>query len=148
MFLFKAKKVLKDLKKFSPEIIENCNKSLKNSNRDLEFQRLNKIDFEKCPNISFDIAVMEKTKDGVALPLKAGWSDSGSCKSVWENSKKDKANNITEGKNIFISDTKNSYIRSKEKIIVGVGLNDLVVIDTDDSLLISDKKQSQKVWKV
>ncbi len=145
MFLFKAKKVLKDLEKFSPDTIDNCNKSLKNSNRDLEFQRLNKIDFEKCPNISFDVAVMEKTKDGVVLPLNAGWSDIGSWKSVWENSKKDKDNNIIEGENIFMKDTKNSYIRSKEKIIVGIGLNDLVVIDTDDALLISHKKQSQKV---
>ncbi len=145
MFLFKAEKVIKELNTFCPTILDCCNKSLINSNKDLEFQRLNKIDFEKCPNMSFDVAVMEKTKEGIVLPLNAGWSDIGSWKSVWDNSKKDENNNFTEGNNIFINDTKNTYIRSKEKVIVGIGLDDLVVIDTDDALLISDKKQSQKV---
>ncbi len=145
MFLFKAKKVLEELNNFCPEVINSCKNSLKNSTIDLEFQRLNKVDFEKCPDISFDIAVMEKTEEGIVLPLSAGWSDIGSWGSLWDSSIKDKNENFLEGENIFIEDTKGSYIRSDKRTIVGIGLKNLVVIDTDDALLITDKKQTQKV---
>ena len=98
IFLFKTKIVLKELEDFCPMIIRTCEKSLKNSSIDLDFQRLNKLDFEKCPNVSFDIAVMEKTKKGIVMPLNAGWSDIGSWKSLWENSPKDDKGNFIKGK--------------------------------------------------
>ncbi len=145
MFLFKAKKVLEELNNFCPKVIDSCKKSLQNSIKDLEFERLNEVNFKSCPDISFDIAVMEKTKEGIVIPLNAGWSDIGSWKSIWDNSKKDKNENCLAGKNIFIEDTHNSYIRSDKRTIVGIGLKNLVVIDTDDALLITDKKQTQKV---
>ena len=145
MFLFKAKTVLDDLEKFCPEILDYCKKSLKNSTCDLEFQRLNKSDFEKCPNVSFDVAIMEKTNKGIVLPLNAGWSDIGSWLSLWENSTKDINENYISGKNIFVKDTKNCYVKSDKRLIVGIGLDNLVVIDTDDALLITDKRETQKL---
>ncbi len=145
MFLFKAKKVLEELNKFCPKVVESCKNSLVNSSTDLEFKRINEDDFKNCPDISFDIAVMEKTKEGIVLPLDAGWSDIGSWKSIWESSIKDKNENFIGGNNIFIEDTQSSYIRSDKRTIVGIGLKNLVVIDTDDALLITDKKQTQKV---
>ena len=144
MFLFRATTILKELSKFSPEILDCCKNSLKNSEFDLDFQRLQKESFNKCPNISFDVAVMEKTNQGVVIPLDAGWSDIGSWESVWKTSNKDANNNVKEG-NIFITETQNCYLRSESRLIVGIGLDDLVVIETDDAILISDKKKTQKV---
>ena len=144
MFLFRATTILKELSKFAPEILDSCRNSLKNSEFDLDFQRLKKENFYKCPNISFDVAVMEKTSLGVVIPLDAGWSDIGSWESVWKTSNKDVNSNVKEG-NIFITDTQNCYLRSESRLIVGIGLNNLVVIETDDAILISDKQKTQKV---
>ncbi len=144
MFLFKAKTILKELERFCPKIIDCCKKSINNSKYDLDFQRLDKNEFNKCPNISIDIGVMEKTSDGFVIPLDAGWSDIGSWESIWDNSEKNQDNNVIKG-NVLIKDTKNSYLRSQERLIVGIGLDNLVVIETNDAILISDKKQSQKV---
>ena len=69
---------------FSLELIDKyCVEALENSKKDLDFQRVQKDKFKKCPNISIDVAVMENTKKGIVIPLDAGWSDIGS----WDNSK-------------------------------------------------------------
>ena len=144
IFLFKAKNLINEMDELGPDIVNYCKKALKSSEYDLDFQRLKKDDFYNCPNISFDFAVMEKTSKGIVLPLKAGWSDIGSWESVWETSKKDNDNNVIEG-NVFIKDTQNTYIRSENRLVVGIGLNNLVVVETDDAILVSDKNQTQEV---
>ncbi len=147
IFLGKARKILEEMNKFAPEIVMACKNALSKREHDLEFLRLNKKEFGKSPDISFDVAVMEKTNEGIVIPLDAGWNDIGSWKSVWEISKKDSNNNSIKG-NIVLEKTQNCYIRSEERLIVGIGLNDLVVIDTNDALLITDKNQTQEVKKM
>ena len=147
MFIFKAKTILKEMEIYSPDIVQYCKESLHESKIDLDFQRLNKEAFIKCPNLSIDIAIMEKSKIGTVIPLDSGWADIGSWKSVWENSEKDKDENAIQGK-VIIKDTKSSYIRSDERLIVGLGLKDLVVIDTNDAILIADKRQDQQVKSI
>ena len=145
MFLFKAKKVLNEFNSFSLDILNSCKKSIQNSTIDMDFQRLSRADFDQCKNVSFDVAIMENTASGIVIPLDAGWNDIGSWESIWKDGKKDKNNNLIQGNSIFIEDTKDSYIRSEDKVIVGIGLENLVVVDTNDALLISDKNQTQKV---
>lgn len=144
IFMFKAKTIIKEIEKFSPDIIKYGKESLKQSRNDLDFIRLEKICFEKCPNISIDCAVMEKTKNGTVLPLDANWSDIGSWQSVWEVSNKDKNGNFTKGK-IIIKNTKNCYLNSEARLLVGIGLEDLIVVETNDAILVSKKSESQKV---
>ncbi len=144
IFMFKAKEILKEINKFSPEILLSCKKAISNSLLDLDFQRLEKDSFEKCENISIDIAVMEKTSKGIVIPLDVGWSDIGSWEALWETSEKDTNGNFAEGK-VILENTKNSYLRSEKRLIVGIDLNDLVVVETRDAILISNKKSSQKV---
>ena len=96
---------------------------------------------------SIDIAVMEKTSRGIVIPLDAGWSDVGSWEVVWENSIKDLNGNHIEGK-VMLENTKNSYLRSEDRLVVGIDLNDLIIIETRDSILISNKKSSQKVKNI
>ena len=138
IFLFKTSTILKELRKFEPEIIDICRKSLNNNLLDLNFQRINKEIFKLCPSKSIDIAVLEKTKLGTVLKLDAGWDDLGSWKSVWDNSEKDLNANSLKGKT-FIKDVKNSYLRSENRLLVGLGLRDTFVIETNDAVFVANK---------
>ncbi len=144
IFMFKAKTLLDEIKKFSPKILENCINTLRESENDLDFHRLNKNAFEKCPNESIDIAVMEKTQKGVVVPLNCGWNDIGSWEEVWENSEKEKNGNYIQGK-VIAENTTNSYMRSESRLLVGIGLDNLIVVETNDAILIANKNESQLV---
>ena len=147
IFLFKSKTILNEIEKFSPTIISSCEKALEKELYDLNFQRLDKEEFESCPNISIDIAVMEKTKLGIVFPLNVGWSDIGSWESLWNSEPKDKEGNVIEGK-VILNETKNSYIRSESKLIVGLGLQEVVIVETNDAVLVTNKKYSQDVKNI
>ena len=144
IFAFRAGIIIEEIKKYAPDIYSACQKTIKKSHYDLDFIRLEKDSFKECPNISIDLAVMEKTNKGIVLPLNVGWSDIGSWQAVWETSPKDKDNNFTHG-NVIVDDTKNCYIRSEKRLIVGIGLKDIIVVETNDAILISNKLHTQKV---
>ncbi len=144
IFMSKASVILNELNKFQPELVRNCREAIKEISSDLDFLRVNEKYFEKCPSISIDVAVMEKTNLGTVLPLNTGWSDIGSWEAVWENESKDKNNNVVN-ENIHAVDSNNCYFRSDDKLIVGIGLQNLIIVDTNDALLISDKNKSQDI---
>ena len=147
IFLFKASVFLKELEKYEPEILKICRKALKNGLKDFDFFRINGEAFKECPYKPIDIALMEKTNLGSVLALKAGWDDIGSWKSVWKNSKKDAMGNVLKGKAI-IEDSENCYLRSEDRLIVGVNINDLIVVETNDAVLISKKDSTQKLKNI
>ena len=138
IFLFKASTILKEIEKYQPEILQICEESINKGIKDLDFFRINQEIFRNCPNVPIDIAVMEKTTIGSVFPLQVGWSDIGSWKSVWENSKKDCKGNTIKG-NVIIDNVNNSYLRSEERLVVGIDVNNLVVVETCDAILISKK---------
>ena len=148
IFLFKAKTIIKEIQKLNPEIFKACEKTFSNSVMDLDFQRLDEEYFKCCPDISIDNAIMEKTNKGIVLPLDADWSDVGSWKSVWENSNKDNFGNVTIGEKIIHENTENCYLHSENKLLVTLGLNDLVIINTEDATLVADKDQSEKIKQI
>src|SRR5690606_30325563 len=84
IFLFKAAEYLYELKKYHPEIVRACTGALENSSIDLDFIRLDKDSFEKCPTLSIDYAVMEKTTNAAVLSVDIGWSDVGSWETLCE----------------------------------------------------------------
>ena len=144
IFMFKAKNILEEINKYQPEIYSACKESINKSSKDLDFERLDINAFKKCPNMSIDIAVMEKTSKGIVLPLNAGWTDIGSWRAVWDNSPKDLNGNYSKGK-VLIKDSRNNYFRSEDRLIVGLGLEDLIVVETSDAILIANKNKDQKV---
>lgn len=144
IFLFQTNNILNQIRNFFPEIILNCEKALEKSNFDLDFQRLNKEFFSKCTDISIDIAVMEKTNLGTVIPLDAGWSDIGSWNKVWETSTKDIQNNSVEG-NVLVKNSFNSLIKSESRLLVAIGIKNLIVIETSDAILVANKDCSQDV---
>ena len=147
IFLFKASVFIKELEKFEPEIIKSCSCALKKGSKDLDFLRVDVESFRACPEKSIDVALMEKTDLGSVLTLDAGWDDIGSWKSVWKNSKKDKDGNATKGK-VIVEESRNCYLRSEDRLIVGINLDELIIIDTKDAILVSKLEAAQKVKKI
>ncbi len=145
---FKASRYLEELKQFRPDILAACEKAMMVQNPDLDFIRLDEEEaFRACPDESIDYAVMEKTTDAVVVPLDAGWSDVGSWSSLADISDKDDLGNSVQG-DVLLQDTTNTYVRSEKKLIATVGVNDLVVVESDDAILVAHKDQVQDVKKV
>ena len=144
MFLFKAGIVLNELNKYKSEMVKACQESLSKGSRDFDFTRIDKQSFEKCEEISFDFAVMEKTNLGTVLPLDVGWNDIGSWRSLWSYEDKDSNNNVLVG-NVISKNNKNCYIRSEERLVVGYGLSNLIVVETRDAILICDINDAQGI---
>lgn len=100
--------------------------------------------FSACPDISIDYALMEKASNVKVIPLHISWSDVGSWDSVYDTLDKDENSNVKIG-NVVDVDTKNCLIFGGKRLISTLGLEDLIVVETDDALLISKKGHSQKV---
>ncbi len=147
MFLFKASRYLEELKKFRPDILEACEKAIAVQNADLDFVRLDEAAFTACPDESIDYAVMEKTTDAVVVPLDAGWSDVGSWTSLADICEKDESGNSVQG-DVLLQDTRNTYVRSEKKLIATVGVDDLVITESDDAILVAHKDRVQDVKKI
>lgn len=144
IYMAKASVIINEIENFVPEIILYCKESLINKTNDLDFERLDKKSFTKCPDISIDKAIMEKSSLGVVFHLDIEWSDIGGWKSYWENSKKDENGNVIIGDALQIG-SKNCLISSSNRLTVGLGLEEMVVVETNDAVLIAKKSESENV---
>ena len=144
MFLFRASRYLEELKKFRSDIYDICKSSVSNVEPDLDFLRINEAQFDLCPNESIDYAVMEKTEDAIVVPMDSGWSDIGSWSSLWDVKEKDSYGNVISG-DVKLHNTRNSYIRSEGRLVATIGVEDLVLIDTEDALFVSKKSDVDNV---
>jgi mannose-1-phosphate guanylyltransferase len=147
MFLFRASDYIEELKKFRPDILEQCKASVADVKADLDFLRINKESFESCPAESVDYAVMEKTSRAVVVPMNAGWSDIGSWASLWDISEKDEEGNATHG-DVVLHNTHNSYVRTEDKLVAAIGVDDLVIVSTKDTLMVVHKNCVQDVKNI
>ncbi|WP_150048818.1 MULTISPECIES: mannose-1-phosphate guanylyltransferase/mannose-6-phosphate isomerase [Methylomonas] len=144
MFAFTAGNFLQELAKFNPQMLEICKQALAAAKTDLDFTRLDKEIFSTCPADSIDYAVMEKTDKAAVIPLDAGWNDVGSWSALWDVTGKDHAGNAIKG-DVLALDTHNSYIHSSGKLVAVVGVDDLVVVETDDAVMVASKDKVQDV---
>lgn len=147
IFLFKASVYLRELEIHSQNIYKACKDSYLSSFSDLDFIRLKKTIFEECPSDSIDYAVMEKTKDGVVIPLDVNWSDVGSWSSLWDLSEKDDQHNVLRGDVIAYS-TSSSYIHADSALVATIGVEDLVIVQTKDAVLIANRSKCQDVKSI
>ncbi len=144
MFLFKAGVYLEELKKFEPDMHRYAKEACQKAVRDLDFTRLDRDAFEKCPSDSIDYAVMERTDRALVVPVDAGWSDIGSWSALWETGLKDSDGNVLHG-DVITHDTKGSYLYSDGRLIAAVGLRDHIVIETADAVLVAPKNRVQEI---
>jgi mannose-1-phosphate guanylyltransferase/mannose-6-phosphate isomerase len=144
MFMFRASKLLKEIEQHAPDILQVCKDVYATHVIDKDFIHLDKITFEKCPSISIDYAVMEKTSDAIMVPLDADWSDIGSWLSLWKYGQKDINDNIILG-DVVAKDVCGSYIRATSRKIVAVGIKDHIIVETNAGILVVHKNDCQKI---
>ncbi len=146
MFLFKASRYLAELERLQPAILAASRAALEKASRDSDFIRLDADAFAASPNDSIDYAVMEKTADAAVVPLDAGWNDVGSWSALWEVSDKDSNGNAWHG-DVIAVDCRNSYAYGS-RLITMVGLDDVVVVETDDAVFVGHKDRVQHVKEI
>ena len=146
MFLLRASRYLEELRKFRADIVGGAQAAFDAAQRDGDFIRLDKAAFAACPADSIDYAVMEKTDAAMVLPVDIGWNDVGSWSALWEVSEQDGDGNAHHGDVISI-DSRNSYAYARRMVAL-VGVDDLVVVETDDAVLVARKDRVQQVKDV
>lgn len=146
MFLLRASRYLDELQRFHPDIVAAVRASFDAAARDGDFIRLDKAAFAACPADSIDYAVMEKTDAACVLPVDIGWNDVGSWSALWQVSEQDADGNAHHGDVISI-DSRNSYAYAR-RLVALVGVDDLVVVETDDAVLVARKDRVQQVKDV
>ena len=147
MFVFKAGTFIDELKIHSPEMAALSIEAFEKAVVDTDFIRLDKEAFGKIKGDSIDYAVMEKTTKGKVVKLNAGWDDVGSWSALYDISKKDENQNVVKG-DVIALDTTSSYIRGGKRTIATIGLDDVVIVDSDDALLVAAKGKIQDVKKI
>eukprot|EP00487_Bulimina_marginata_P006947 TRINITY_DN27193_c0_g1_i1.p1 TRINITY_DN27193_c0_g1~~TRINITY_DN27193_c0_g1_i1.p1 ORF type:complete len:133 (+),score=36.22 TRINITY_DN27193_c0_g1_i1:122-520(+) len=125
--MFKASVFLEELKKYPPEIYECCSKATNGTTEDMDFIRVDKSEFLKCPDDSVDYAVMERTDKTVVVPMDAGWSDVGSWSALWEVSEKDSSGNVIHG-DAITEDTEGCYIYAPNKLVASVPMYSALIL--------------------
>ncbi len=144
MFCFKASRYLSEIEAHQPDLLAHVKEAVKNARYDLDFIRLPQDEFEKCADISIDYAVMEHTQKGCVVALDAQWNDIGSWDAVWAVSPKDSDENVCQG-DVIVRDSHNNFIHSQDKLVTVLGVDNLIVVDTQDALLVADKTKVQDV---
>ncbi len=147
MFVFKASVFLSELKKHEPEIFDACEKVFKSHKRDGDYYYLDEVLFSSCKKLSVDYAVMERTSRAVVVPMDAGWSDIGSWAALLDCCERDKNGNVLIG-HVVASNVKNAYLRVDSKKLITIGVQDIVVVESDDAILVAHKDASEELKKI
>jgi mannose-1-phosphate guanylyltransferase/mannose-6-phosphate isomerase len=146
MFLFRASRYLDELARFRPDIVEAVRAAHAAARHDGDFVRLDKDAFAACPSDSIDYAVFEKTEHAMVLPVDIGWSDVGSWSALWDVAERDANGNAHHG-DVIAVDSRNSYAYA-QRLVALVGVDDIVVVETDDAVLVARKDRVQEVKQV
>jgi mannose-1-phosphate guanylyltransferase/mannose-1-phosphate guanylyltransferase/mannose-6-phosphate isomerase len=144
IFLFKASDYLAALAQFAPDILDVCKRAFESRSEDLDFLRVDQEIFTQCRNESIDYAVMEHTKDAAVVPMNPGWSDIGAWDAIHTlKASEDQENGNAVHGDVMLHDTHNSLIHSESRLVAAVGVNNLVIVETDDAVLVADRHQAQ-----
>lgn len=147
MFLFRASAYLAELEQWAPEIYEACCKSMEHAQEDGEFLRPDAELFGGCPSDSIDYAVMEKSDNVYMVPLDAGWSDVGSWSALQDVSSHDEQNNHAGG-DALLHNCEGTFVQAESRLVAAVGLKDVIVVETKDSVLVANRNDVQDVKNV
>ncbi len=144
MFVFSARTLLEELETYAPEILPFVRQAVERRHADLDFIRLEEAAFTACPSISLDYAVAERTAHAAVVPADLGWSDVGSWNALWELGAKDDNGNVAVG-DVLIEEAQDCYVRSDGALTAVVGLQDVVVVVTQDVVLAMHRDRAQDV---
>lgn len=144
IFVFQAGLYLQELERHRPDIFGACRRAYASHVEDLDFIRLDRPAFLASPADSIDYAVMERSSGMRMIPVDIGWSDVGSWSELWNVADKDASGNSCFG-DVLARDTSNSYVYARDRLVVTVGAKDLVVVQTDDVVMVAAKDAVQDV---
>lgn len=146
MFAFKASTMVEEFAKAEPELLDSMHEILSGGGT-APVETIPSEKYEALPNISIDYAIMEKTEKGVVLPSDFGWSDIGTWETLYNFLPKDSNNNVVEG-DVILKDTRNSLVKADNRLVVVTGLDNIVVVETPDTVFVSDLKKSKDVKNI
>lgn len=152
IFLMRSSVWLRELERCRPDIARACISAYNNAQRDVPFLRPDSALFTACPSESIDYAVMEKIAgdsetQGAVVPLDAGWSDLGSWSEVWEQGDRDAHGNVVQG-DVYMESVERSLLLAHHRLLAAVGLEDVVVVETDDAVLVAHRDRVQEVREI
>ena len=140
-FMFRASVLLDEYRNVDAASVAAVTDAVAKAGRDLGFVTLEEAAFASAKPISIDYAVMEKTARAAVVPVKCGWSDVGSWHAVWELSDKDSEGNASQGAAVF-EDSRNCNVATDRALVALEGVDDLVVVATQDAVLVSRQKDA------
>jgi mannose-1-phosphate guanylyltransferase/mannose-6-phosphate isomerase len=146
-FVFRASFLLEEYCRFEPDSGAAVGTAVDMSGADLGFVTLDPEAFSRATAKSIDYALMERTAHAAVMPVSYGWSDVGSWQAVWELSERDAAANAAHGKAVFV-DTRGSYVASKKQVVALLGLDNVVVVTTDDAVLVARREDADGLRRV
>jgi mannose-1-phosphate guanylyltransferase/mannose-6-phosphate isomerase len=146
MFVLSAAVYLRELERYAPKMLAACKDALAQAERDPDFVRLGAA-FAAGPADSIDYAVMEKTDMAAIVPLDAGWNDVGSWSALHDVLAKDAAGNVLRG-DVLASRCRNSYIAANGRLVAALGLEGVVIVETDDAVLVMARDEAQNVKQI
>jgi mannose-1-phosphate guanylyltransferase/mannose-6-phosphate isomerase len=147
MFVFTASTLLDELRTHAPDVLNAASRAVAERRADLDFIRLGVEAFAASPTISIDYAVAERTNRAAVVPADIGWSDVGSWSALWELGAKDANGNVAVG-DVLLEAARNCYVRSDGMLATVVGLEDAVVVVTEDAVLAMHRDHAQDVKAV
>jgi mannose-1-phosphate guanylyltransferase/mannose-6-phosphate isomerase len=147
MFAFRASRYLEELQRSRPAMVGAAREALDKAVRDVDFLRLDKVAFSASPSDSIDYAVMESTERATVLPIDVGWNDVGSWSALWSVVEQDGDGNAHRG-DVIARDCRNTLAMSEKRLVALIGLDDVVVVDTDDALLVARRDRVQEVKEI
>lgn len=149
IFLFTASGYLKALGEYAPDILEACENAFATRKEDMDFMRVAKSVFAQCRSESIDYAVMEHTRSAAVVPVDPGWSDIGAWDALYALKAEDDAEhgNAVHG-DVMLHNTRNSLVHSESRLVATVGVEDLLIVETDDAVLVAHRDHAQDTKRI
>lgn len=145
MFFWGVDSILNALRTYAPDVNEVFNQGKQYFGTDQEMEYIN-ANFEACPSISIDFAVMEKAPNVYVETVDFGWNDLGTWRSLYDHSPKNSESNVTQNCKALMYNSHNNIVAVKgDKLVVASGLEGYIVADVDDALLIVPMEEEQKI---
>jgi mannose-1-phosphate guanylyltransferase len=144
MFMIGAASFMRECEALAPATLGAARNSLKHAKADLDFVRLDEASFATAPDISVDYAIFEKTTRSAVIAVDFGWSDLGSWDAIWKNAPRDAAQNLTQGP-VTLDGVSNSLVISDHAHVAVNGLDDAVVVATNDAVYVGRLSEAQSV---
>jgi mannose-1-phosphate guanylyltransferase/mannose-6-phosphate isomerase len=146
VFLFSAGSVLEELRDHAAPVLAGCERVLAESGAASGVVELC-ASFAEVPSISIDYAVMEKTANAAVVPVSVGWSDVGSWTALHELAERDEQGNSTRGA-VLLESCSNTFVVAGKRLVAAVGLDDVVIVETEDAVLVMRRDRAQHLGRL